>query len=189
MAEGVDSTGRLTTVVYIATSLDGFIARPDGAIDWLGKPEDDGDEDYGWAEFISSIDAIVMGRATVEQALGFDGWPYEGMPPLTVLSTTMTQVPEQLQGKAEVSSQHPRELLEHLAARGCQRVYVDGGKTIQSFLREDLIDELVITTLPVLIGQGIPLFGALAADVAWEYLSTKTFEKGLVKTHYRRVAR
>jgi dihydrofolate reductase len=174
------------TTVYIATSLDGFIARPDGAIDWLGEP--DGYEDYGWAAFISAIDAIVMGRTTFEQVLGFDGWPYEGTP-LTVLSTTMTHVPEQLRGKAEVSSLHPRELLAHLAARGCQRVYVDGGKTIQSFLREDLIDELVITTLPVLIGQGIPLFGRLGADMTWNHVSTKTFEKGLVKNHYRRVGR
>ena len=184
-----DSPGRPKTTVYIATSLDGFIARPDGAIDWLGGPEDDGDEDYGWADFISAIDAIVMGRTTFEQAAGFDGWPYEGMPPLTVLSTTMTQVPEPLQGKAEISSLPPRALLEYLAARGCQGVYVDGGKTIQSFLREDLIDELVVTTLPVLIGQGIPLFGRLDADMAWKHISTKTFERGLVKNHYRRVGR
>ena len=189
MAEGTHSTGRPITTVYIATSLDGFIARPDGAIDWLGGPDEDDGEDYGWAEFISAIDAIVMGRTTFEQALGFDGWPFEGMPPLTVLSTTMTQVPEQMRGKAEVSSLHPRELLEHLAARGCQGVYVDGGKTIQSFLREDLIDELVITTLPVLIGQGIPLFGGLDADMTWTHVSTKAFEKGLVKSHYRRVGR
>ncbi len=87
MAEGIDSTGKPMTTVNIATSLDGFIARPDGAIDWLGGPGED--EDYGWAEFISAIDAIIMGRTTFEQALGFDGWPFEGMPPLTVLSSSV----------------------------------------------------------------------------------------------------
>ena len=174
---------RPTTTVYIATSLDGFIARPGGEIDWLGEPEEG--EDYGWAEFIAGIDAIVMGRATFEQVLTFGTWPYEGTP-LTVLSTTMKTIPEHLKGKAEVSSLQPLALLEHLAAMGRKRVYVDGGKTIQSFMRAGLIDELIITRLPVLIGQGIPLFGPLDGDAAWEHLSTKTFGKGLVKSSYRR---
>lgn len=172
-----------TTVVYIATSLDGFIARPDGAIDWLGEPPEG--EDYGWAEFIAGIDAIVMGRVTFEQVLTFGAWPYEGTP-LVVLSRTIDTVPERLRGKAEISSSPPDVLLRELAARGCRRVYVDGGAVIQSFLRDDLIDELVINTLPVLIGEGIPLFGALPGDLAWKHLSTEAYPKGLVMSRYRR---
>jgi dihydrofolate reductase len=169
--------------VYVATSLDGYIARPDGAIDWLGTPEEG--EDYGWAEFIATVDAIVMGRATFEQVLKFDVWPYEGVP-LTVLSTSMEAVPERLKGRVEVSSEAPHALLQQLADRGCKRVYIDGGRTIQSFLWADLVDELVITTVPLLIGSGIPLFGTLEGDVAWEHLSTKVFDNGLVKNSYCR---
>ena len=157
--------------------------RAGGEIDWLGEPEEG--EDYGWAEFIASFDAIVMGRATFEQVLTFGIWPYEGTP-FTVLSTTMKTLPEYIKGKAGVSSLPPHALLQHLAARGCKRVYVDGGKTIQSFMRAGLTDELIITRLLVLIGQGIPLFGPLDGDAAWEHLSTKPFEKGLVKSSYRR---
>lgn len=171
------------TTVYIAKSLDGFIARLDGSIDWLGEPEEG--EDYGWAEFIATIDTIVMGRVTFEQVLTFGTWPYEGTP-VVVLSTTLRSAPEGLQGKVELSSLEPRELVRALNERGFGRIYVDGGKTIQSFLRDDLIDELIITTLPVLIGQGIPLFGPIDSDMAWEHRSSQVFERGLVKCSYRR---
>jgi dihydrofolate reductase len=178
---------RPTAVVYIARSLDGFIARPDGAIDWLGEPDVEGGgggEDYGWSEFIAGIDTIVMGRATFEQVLSFGAWPYEGTP-LVVLSSTRQSVPENLRGKAEVSALDPAAVLDQLAGRGCERVYIDGGKTIQSFLRADLIDELILTTLPVLIGQGLPLFGSLDTDMNWEHVATRTYAT-LVQSHYRR---
>jgi len=173
-----------TTVVYIATSLDRFIARTDGSLDWLGEP--DPSEDYGWADFISSIDHIVMGRNTFEKVLSFgEIWPYEGTP-LTVLSSTLDEVPRHLQGKANILSLEPLAILEHLRKKGCKRIYVDGGQTIQRFLRADLIDELILTTLPVLIGEGIPLFGALSEDLTWEHVSTQTFQGGLVQSAYRR---
>jgi len=181
-------TERPTTVVYIATSLDGYIARADGGIDWLDGPDEPNDEDYGWAEFFAGIDAIVMGRATFELVVGFGVWHY-GDRPLTVLSSTLQDVPEHLKDKASISALPPRDLLAHLGGQGHTRIYVDGGKTIQSFLREDLIDELVITKLPILIGQGIPLFGDLDGDLAWKHLSTSTFDNGLVKSHYRRAGR
>jgi dihydrofolate reductase len=174
---------RPTTVVYIATSLDGFIARADGGIDWLGEPPEG--EDYGWAEFIAGIDAMVMGRVTFEQVLTFGPWPYEGTP-LTVLSNTLKSVPDHLQGKAEISSLGLEALLLHLSDKGCERIYVDGGRVIQSFLRADLIDEMVITRIPVLIGSGIPLFGPLSADLAFEHLNTESIGPGLVKSTYRR---
>lgn len=177
------TTPRPTTTIYIATSLDRFIARPDGSIDWLTQPDDG--EDFGWAEFIDTIDRIVMGRVTFEQVVSFGSWPYEGTP-LTVLSSTISAVPAHLQGQAEVSSLSPQALLRQLADQGCKKVYVDGGTTIQSFLRDDLIDELVIATIPVLIGQGIPLFGPIDADMAWDHRSTQTFKHGIVMSSYRR---
>lgn len=177
------ASGRPTTIVYIATSLDGFIARSDGAIDWLGDPGDG--EDHGWAEFLASLDAIVMGRVTFEQVVSFGVWPYEGTP-LTVLSRSLNTLPEHLKDRAEISSMEPRALLRRLAARGRKRVYVDGGKTIQSFMQLDLIDELEVTTIPVLIGQGIPLFGPLDGDLEWEHVTTRTLDRGLVKSCYRR---
>ena len=179
---------RPTTVVYCATSLDGYIARPDGGIDWLNEPDEPEDEDYGWGGFFADIDAIVMGRATFELVVGFGEWHYEDRP-LTVLSTTMTEVPERFRDKATISALPPRELLEQLAGQGRTRVYVDGGKTVQSFLREDLIDELIVTRLPILIGQGIPLFGSLDGDLRWEHVTTTTLVRGLVKSHYRRARR
>jgi dihydrofolate reductase len=177
------TTTRPTTIVYIATSLDGFIARLDGALDWLGAPPDG--EDYGWAEFLASIDAIIMGRITFEQVLTFGQWPYEGKH-LAVLSTTMESGPEHLQDRVEVSSLSPIALLRRLGGQGHERVYVDGGKTVQGFLRADLIDELVITRIPVLLGEGLPLFGELPGDMVWDHTGTEAFENGLVKSGYRR---
>lgn len=174
---------RPATVVYCAVSLDGYIARPDGDVGWLGEGLPN--EDYGWSEFIPDIDHILMGRATFEKVVEFGSWHY-GDTPLTVLSTTLSEIPESFADKADVASAPPRELLERLAALGARRVYVDGGATVQSFLAEDLIDELVLTTVPVLIGAGIPLFGALPGDLRWKHESTRTFPDGLVKNRYSR---
>jgi dihydrofolate reductase len=177
------STARAESVVYIATSLDGFIARSDGGIDWLPTPPEG--EDFGWAAFIADIDAIVMGRKTFETVLSFGIWPYEGTP-LFVLSSTLSAVPEHLAGKAECLCLEPTALMAHLAERGYRRIYVDGGQTIQGLLREGLLDELIVTTIPVLIGSGIPLFGALPADIVWRHLGTETLTGGLVRSRYRR---
>lgn len=177
---------RPTTVVYCAISLDGFIARPDGGIDWLDLPEEDENEDYGWGEFIPQIDHIVMGRATFEKVLEFGTWPY-GDTPLTVLSTTLKSVPEEMaEHEVRVASMEPRALLDDLWESGCRRVYVDGGRTVRGFLADDLIDELVLTTIPVLIGEGIALFGPVGRDLSWTHASTETFAQGLVKSHYVR---
>jgi dihydrofolate reductase len=177
----------MIATVYIATSLDGFIAREDGGIDWLETAGPVEGEDFGWSEFFPTVDAIVMGRRTFETALGFgpDAWLY-GSTPLVVLSTTLKTLPEGVRATVELSSLAPRALLQQLAERGCKRVYVDGGKTVQSFLREDLVDELVVTRIPVLIGKGLPLFGPLERDLAWEHVATKVFANGLVKSSYRR---
>lgn len=173
----------LETVVYVGVSLDGFIARKDGSVDWLPDPPEG--EDFGWAKFFGSIDAIVMGRATFEVVLGFGAWHY-GDTPVTVLSRTMTAIPRPFEAKAELSQLAPEPLLQLLAARGHRRVYVDGGRVVQSFLEQDRIDELILTIVPTLLGEGIPLFGPLEASLAWDLVSSETLSGGLVQTRYRR---
>lgn len=173
----------MKTIVYIGTSLDGFIARKDGDIDWLVRFEEPVRDDY--AEFISTIDAVVMGRGTFEKVLTFPSWPYEQK--VFVLSTRLKQLPDHLKGKAAVLSMKPREVLAYLSSEGFSNIYVDGGKVIQGFLNEDCIDELIITKVPVLIGSGIPLFGGLDHDIQFEHVRTKAFSNGLVKSHYERI--
>jgi len=173
-----------TAHVFIATSLDGFIARPDGDIDWLLQ-RDDPTEDHGYAGFIADKDVIVMGRGSYEKVLTFDTWFYER--PVVVLSEQLANspVPEALKGKVRFSNLSPRDVMEELAAQGVRRVYVDGGKVVQSFLRDGLVADLVITTVPVLIGSGRPLFGALQRDVELKLVSSRSFPSGLVQSTYR----
>ncbi|HET9237283.1 MAG TPA: dihydrofolate reductase family protein [Oligoflexus sp.] len=170
--------------VFIATSLDGYIARVDGDISWL-LSRDDPAEDHGYESFIKDIDGIIMGRGTYEKVRDFPSWPYTR--PVIVLSQSLkaTDVPEALHGKVRVIDLQPRALMEKLSHEGWKRAYVDGGLVIQSFLRERLIDDLVITTVPVLIGQGRPLFGPLSSDLSLTLLDCKHFPSGLVQSRYR----
>jgi dihydrofolate reductase len=172
----------MKTIVYIGTSLDGFIARDDGGIDWLVKFEKPVRKDY--EKFIRKIDAVVMGRGTFETVLTFPTWPYDQE--VFVLSNTIKQVPAKLKEKVTVLSMKPKELLDYLSDEGFSTIYVDGGKVIQDFLSEDCIDELIITKAPVLIGSGIPLFGDLDRDLPFKHLRTKVYSNGLVKSHYKR---
>jgi dihydrofolate reductase len=171
--------------VFIATSLDGFIARADGAIDWLLRqqarvPEG---EDCGYGGFIAGVQALVMGRHSFEQALRFDPWPYEL--PVVVLARRGLAVPPALQGRVSVSAEAPRALLERLGAAGVATVYVDGGVIVQAFLREGLVDEMTVTTVPVLLGGGRPLFGALPADVDVELVDSRCWPFGFVQNRWR----
>jgi dihydrofolate reductase len=172
----------MKTIVYIGTSLDGFIARKDGEIDWLVKFEKPVKDDY--AEFMTNIDAVVIGRGTYEKVLSFPSWPYEKK--VFVLSTRLKQIPDQLRGKVTILSMKPRALLKYLSNEGFSNIYVDGGKVIQSFLKDDCIDEMIITKAPVLIGSGIPLFGDLGHDLPFKHVRTKGYSNGLVKSHYKR---
>lgn len=167
--------------VFVGTSLDGFIARSDGALDFLPP---DGGEPHGYEEFIASVDALVIGRNTYETVLGFglEKWPY-GSKPVFVLSTR--PLPATPPGAVvERMSGEPEEILKRLSERGIGHVYVDGGITIQRFLRAGLIQRLVITRVPVLIGQGIPLFGPLAKDVRLRHVATRQYPSGLVQSEY-----
>jgi dihydrofolate reductase len=171
--------------VFIATSLDGFIARKNGGLDWLpGSDGDTGGEDHGYEEFFSSIDTLVMGRNTYELALTFGEWPYHGKR-VVVLSSRYPQIPTRLAEEVEGTSASPTEIVRRLESSGSAHVYVDGGKTIQSFLQAGLIQDMTITRVPVLLGEGIPLFGPLDGDIKLQHESTRSFESGLVQSRYR----
>ncbi|KAA9010393.1 dihydrofolate reductase family protein [Histidinibacterium aquaticum] len=168
--------------VFIATSLDGFIARPDGALDWLEV--EGATEDHGYDAFMARMDGLVMGRATYETVLGFGDWPYSK--PVVVLSRSLTpaDLPASLVDRVRISAAAPREVMAELATEGWARAYVDGGRVIQSFLREGLISEIVITRIPVLLGAGLPLFGALDHDIPLRHAETRSFAGGLVQSRY-----
>jgi len=170
--------------VFIGTSLDGFIARRNGDIDWLVGFSALG-EDHGYDAHMARVDGLVMGRGTFETVRDFDPWPYDK--PVLVLSRTLTPaaVPPQLAGKVEVLDASPQQAMEQAAARGWTGVYVDGGAVIQSFLRAGLIADMVVSRVPVLIGEGRPLFGPLDADLALHHEWTRTFPSGLVQSFYR----
>jgi len=176
----------MKTSVYIGTSLDGFIAKTDGNIDWL-TPYANDDAIHAYEEFMNGIDAIVIGRGTFEKILTFSSWPYEKK--AFVLSTSIKQLPDSLKDNATLLSMQPKELLSHLSGLGFSSIYVDGGRVIQGFLKEDLIDELIIAKVPVLIGSGIPLFGFLSADLKFKHVRTETQSNGLVRSHYKRERR
>lgn len=177
--------------VFIATSLDGFIARSDGRIDWLNDANAlvPPGEDCGFAEFLSSVDALVMGRNTFEQVLSFPEWPY-GSKPVVVLSHSLRSLPAQAPATVILSAESPAALAERLSAEGLRHLYVDGGGTIQSFLMANLIDAITITVIPVLLGSGKPLFGPLQSDVHLQLLTNRAYDCGFVQSTYlvRRIA-
>jgi dihydrofolate reductase len=165
--------------VFIGTSLDGFIARTNGDLDWLPPG---GGEEHGYDAFMATVDALVIGRKTYETVLTFDTWPY-GEKPVYVLSTR-TLAPALPGAVVERLSGPPAEIVAQLAARGVGHAYVDGGITIQGFLQAGLIQRLIITRIPVLLGAGIPLFGALPHDIRLTHVGTRQYASGLVQSEY-----
>ena len=174
----------MANYVYIATSLDGFIATSDGGLDWLMEIPNPDKSDYGFVDFIKGIDALVMGRNTFEKVLSFDEWPYNK--PVFVLSNSLMEMPKHVVGKAEIVKGDIKNVINHLNKRGYKNLYIDGGKVIQSFLKEDLIDEMIITKVPVLLGKGIPLFGEIDHSLKFRHTRTEVFNKTLVKSYYVR---
>jgi dihydrofolate reductase len=166
--------------VFIGTSLDGFIARHNGKFDFL--PEGGG-EPHGYTEFFASVDALVIGRNTFETVEAFPQWPY-GNKRVIVLTTRPLDLSKVREGKVEQMSGPPHEIVAQLEARGIHHIYVDGGITIQRFLRAGLIQRFIITRVPVLIGEGIPLFGTLPNDIRLRHIATQSYPSGLVKTEY-----
>jgi dihydrofolate reductase len=160
--------------VFVGTSLDGYIARLNGALDFLPPG---GGEPHGYDEFIASVDAIVIGRKTFETVLTLGPWPY-GNKRVVVLSSRPVDLSLVKDGVVEQMAGPPAEIISRLAASGAHHLYVDGGITIQQFLRAGLIQRLIITRVPVLIGDGIPLFGALPADIRLRHVATRQYASG-----------
>lgn len=171
--------------VYLGVSLDGFIATKNGGLDWLDMVPNPQGNDMGFAAFMNRIDALIMGRATFEVVDGFEGdWPYSK--PVFVLSNKLRKLPVKYEEKAFLITGSPREILAELHGEGFRRLYVDGGHTIQQFLREDLIDEMILTQIPILLGDGIPLFGYLPKRLKFSLQSSSVYLKQLVQSHYER---
>jgi len=171
--------------VFIATSLDGYIADKNGGIEWLHSIPNPDNIDMGYGEFMAQIDALVMGRTTFETVCGFDmDWPYQK--PVFVLSNSLKQVPKKYEGKATLVNGSLKEILAKIYTQGCYQLYMDGGRTIQSFLKEDLIDEMTITTIPYLLGGGIPLFSELPNRLEFECIDTKIYLGKVVQNKFIR---
>lgn len=168
---------------FIASSLDGYIARPDGGIDWLTGVENDIEgEDFGYSNFMKTIDALVMGRNTFDKVLEFDAWPYDKK--VFVLTGRSLSLPDGFSGTVESMSGEPGNIIEVLAEQGFFHLYIDGGETICRFLEAGLMDEMTITRIPILIGEGIPLFRSLDQDIPLHHLWTQTFPNGFVQSKY-----
>lgn len=171
--------------VFVGTSLDGFIARKNDTLDFLFvKPE----VDNGYDAFISKVDALVIGRGTFDFVRKLKNWPY-GSKLVIVLSRTPKRVKLPKGANGEVMSATPKQIVAKLAKRGIKHIYVDGGQTIQGFLREGLVDRMTVTRVPVLIGEGIPLFGKLPKDVRLAHVKTRTLRNGMVQSEYRVLSR
>lgn len=172
--------------VFIARSLDGYIADKQGGLDWLNQIPNPERQDMGYEKFMEGIDAILMGRRTFDTVCAFDmEWPYRL--PVFVMSRTLDSVPDKLKDKAEVVHGSPEQVLDQIHRRGHYRIYVDGGQTVRTFLQEDLIDELIITTIPVLLGGGTPLFTELPAKLEFEHVESALYLDALVQDRYRRM--
>lgn len=176
-----------TGSVFLGMSVDGFIARPDGDLSWLtggdgagGAPDDGAGGDFGFADFVTGVDALVMGRGTYEVIAPMAEWPYQGKP-VHVVSTTL-----QPGADARITVHRSSDdAVAALAAAGYRRVYVDGGRLVHTFLAAGLIGDITLSRVPVLIGEGHTPFGPLPADVLLEHVRTRTFSGGMVQTTYR----
>ncbi len=172
--------------MYIAASLDGYIADKEGGLSFLNDIPNPEGSDFGFSEFMHDIDAILMGRCTFEAVVGFEGeWPYNK--PVYVLSKTLNDIPENLKEDVTLVKGDIVDIVYDLNKKGMVNIYVDGGKTIQSFLRKDMIDELIITTIPVLLGGGSPLFGKLTEKIKFSHYKTEVLLDCLIKNYYKKV--
>jgi dihydrofolate reductase len=167
----------MEAVVFIGMSVDGYIARPDGGLDWLSPFEG---EEHGYAEFFASVDALVIGRGTYQTVLGFPQWPYGDKRVVVCTSRKLTAAHGEEFWPGEV-----RALYDELAAEGTRRVYVDGGALIRSFLKAGLVDQMTLTFVPIVLGSGIPLFATGLPESPLRLVASRTFPSGLVQASYR----
>lgn len=178
---------------FLATSADGYIATLDGGVDWLQQaaaahPALTSNTDMGFANYLQTVDCIVMGRRTLEaiakMALTAQQWPY-GELPIIVLSRTIAKLPAHLPGNVRIFSGSIAELVRELTAQGLQHAYIDGGQTICSFIQLNLLEAITITQAPVLLGQGISLFGALTTQVQLAQVHVEVFDNNFVQLRYK----
>lgn len=174
-----------TNKIYIATSIDGFIADKNGELDWLHAIPNPNNDDMGFADFMNTIDALVMGRTTFETVLGFDvPWPYAK--PVFVLSTRTNVIPDSHKDKAFLIKGQLKDVVAEINNKGYHHLYIDGGTTISNFLKEDLIDEMIISTIPVVLGGGAPLFSELPNPLNFELIDTKVQLGQISQRHFKR---
>ena len=172
-------------MVFIGASLDGYIADRNGGLDWLNSIPNPEQSDMGYNEFMTQVDALVMGRKTFETVCGFKGdWPYSK--PVFIVSSTLETIAGEYSDKAELVKGSLTEILEQIHNKGYQRLYIDGGVTIQNFLKEDLIDEITITTIPIVLGGGSALFSVLPKELEFTLVASKVFLNQLVQNQYQR---
>ena len=172
-------------IVFIAKSIDGYIAGKKGELDWLNSIPNPEGEDMGFVAIMEEIDALVMGRNTFEMVCSFGGdWPYSKH--VFVLSRSLSDIPDAFKDKASLLKGEPHQVLKEIHQKGYDVLYIDGGRTVQDFLKEDLIDELKISSIPILLGGGIPLFSELPKSIEWEHDKTEIFLGQIVQSHYRR---
>ncbi|GAB2973756.1 dihydrofolate reductase family protein [Mucilaginibacter puniceus] len=174
----------MANIVYIATSIDGYIAKSDGGIDWLNEIPNTQGSDYGFGDFMKRIDGILMGRSTYEIVMDFETWFYPK--PVYVLSNSWKELPGKWAHKAQLVKGDILDVVNQLNQQGVLNLYIDGGKTIQSLLAADKIDEMIITRVPIVLGAGIPLFTPDLPELKFEHTATETYEGGLVKSSYIR---
>lgn len=172
-------------IVFLGKSIDNYIAGKNGELDWLDMVPNPDQLDMGYYDLIDEIDAIVMGRTSFETVLGFDiDWPYKKH--VFVLSSSLKNIPEHLNTKVTVLFGTEKDILETIHKKGFYNLYIDGGKVVQNFLKQDLIDELRLTTLPIVLGDGIPLFHVLPNQLEFEHVKTEVFYNQIVQSHYKR---
>lgn len=176
----------MSNKVYIAVSLDGYIADKNGGIDWLSMIPMTEELQSEFINFMDTIDGLVMGRNTFETVKGFGGeWPYNKK--VFVVSNSMTSVPNGYEDKVELIKGLPSEIVKSLNNKGYKNLYIDGGKTIQNFLKEDLIDEMIISTIPIVLGGGKPLFGELSNFIKFKLISSKVISNLITQSHYQKI--
>lgn len=170
--------------VFMAASLDGFVAREDNSLDWLMKYGVD-ENDNSFEEFTKNMDALVMGSGTYKTVIGFDQWPYKMHTYVMSRALTQNDVPEELQDKVTIKNLDPNELMKFLYENDLKKIYVDGGKLVQSFISKGLVSEITLTQIPILIGKGKRLFGELEKDIDLELITSKPMKFGFIQNHYR----
>lgn len=179
----LDAPGsHMRTVAYIATSLDGYIADSDGGVDWLNELPNPDQSDYGFGDFIGGIDAILMGSNTFRVVQAFGQWPYNK--PVYVLSNSIKHMPSGYEDRIQLVSGPVGDVLRRVEYEAGPNVYVDGGKVIQGCLDSGLLSELVITTIPIILGKGIALFTPSENRITLRHIKTEVLGVGLVKSTY-----